>query len=83
MPFEIEKQQKNVYNKSPIPRLEVGRLVKIVYARIPEEQRQGFLEDMDKLLNKYYPQARMKPVSPSLVQRYKIRKKVRGQEYGY
>lgn len=82
MPFEIERQQRGV-NQSPIPRLEVGRLVKIVYARLPEEQRQGFLENMDKLLSKYYPSARMKPVSPNLVQRYKVRKKVRGPQYGY
>lgn len=83
MPFEIEGQQRGVYNQGPIPRLEVGRLVKIVYARLPEEQRQGFLENMDKLLSKYYPSARMKPVSPNLVQRYKVRKKVKEPQYGY
>lgn len=82
MAFQLERQQRGV-NQSPIPRLEVGRLVKIVYARLPEEQRQGFLEEMDKILNKYYPSARMKPVSPNLVQRYKIRKKAKGPQYGY
>lgn len=83
MPFQVEKQQRSLNNQSPIPRLEVGRLVKIVYARLSEEQRQGFLEDMDKILNKYYQSARMKPVSPNLVQRYKIRKKLRGPQYEY
>ena len=78
MPFEVDNfgNKKSYYikeqqHRSPIPRLEVDRLIKIVYSRIPEDQKLSFLDDMDKFLSKYYQTARMKPVSPTLVKRYK------------
>lgn len=85
MPFRVDNfgNKKSYYSnfnnnytneqqyKRLIPKLEVDRLVKIVYSRMPEDQKLGFLDKMDKLLNEYYSLARMKPVSPSLAKRYK------------
>lgn len=58
-------------NRSLIPRLEVDRLIRIVYSRIPEDKKLEFLEGIDNFLSKYYQSARMKPIAPTLAKRYK------------
>lgn len=67
----VSNNYHNSHNNNK-PRLRVGNLIRRVYYGLSYSKKQDFLKELDKLLVRYYTQAKMVPPKLSLAQRGQI-----------